>query len=240
MKSVAVVTVTNGNRTPELIHCVNKLDVQTYPVMHYILCDGDFETFLRTRKRFESPTRRVCYWDAFIGGKDLEGRKWLAAAPMMVNEDITLFCNDDDWYKPDHVETIVDKIESGYDWAYSFRSIHDKEGHFLFDDNCEALGEASSAWNLPGHHFVDWCMWGMLTSKLRNISSILAEKGYGIDRQFYQLAKQVYPNFTGTNQHTFCFRLGGNAYSVQEQFFIEGNAFMRERYNNRLPWLKYE
>ena len=235
MKTAAVVTVTNGKREIELFQCVGSILEQTYPVTHYILCDGDIEVFEKIKVNY--PSCKVCYWDGKIGGKDLEGRRWLAAAPHLINEDVTFFCNDDDWYEPNHVETIMAKINSGYDWAYSFRKIHDKEGNFLFDDNCEALGEVSDTWNIPGHHFVDWCMWGMKTDCLKQISAIFSNKGWGIDRVFYDNAKRIFPNFIATGLHTFCFRLGGNEYSVQKEFFEQGNAEMLRRFNGKLPWI---
>jgi glycosyltransferase involved in cell wall biosynthesis len=235
MKTAAVITVTTGKRPKELEHCIASIANQTYPCQQYILCDGDFNRFAELKRLY--PQVLLCYWDAKIGGAGLEGRRWLAAAPHMVNEDVTFFCNDDDWYEENHVQTIMEKIEEGNDWAYSFRKIFDKEGNFLFLDNCEALGEASPVWNIPDHHFVDWCMWGMKTECLKQISAIFSIKGYGVDRLFYNNARQIFPKFVGTNLHTFCFRLGGNEYSVSKEFFVEGNKRILEKFNGKLPWI---
>ena len=161
MKTCAVVTVTNGKRQVELANCIASVKAQTYPCTHYILCDQDFNKFAELKRLY--PDVLMCYWDAKIGGNGYAGQRWLAAAPQLITEDVTFFCNDDDWYSPDHVKSIMDKIDEGYDWAYSLRSVHDKEGNFLFDDNCEALGELHDCWHAPGHRFVDWCMWGMKT-----------------------------------------------------------------------------
>ena len=235
MKTAAVVTVTNGKRPWELANCVASIKAQTYPCQHYILCDEDFNKFAELKRLY--PEVLLCYWDAAIGGKDLEGRRWLAAAPHLVNEDVTFFCNDDDWYEANHVQTIMEKINSGHDWAYSFRKIYDKEGTFLFDDNCEALGEVHPVWVNNDHYFVDWCMWGMKTECLKQISAVFSNKGWGIDRVFYDNAKRIFPNFIATGLHTFCFRLGGNEYSVQREFFERGNAEILKRFNGKLPWI---
>jgi len=235
MKTAAVVTVTNGKRPKELEQCVASISSQTYKAKHYILCDGDWDDYMAIRWLY--PTLKVCFWDAPIGGKDLEGRRWLAAAPHLVNEDVTFFCNDDDWYEANHVETIMAKINSGHDWAYSFRKIFDKEGNFLFDDNCEALGEVHPVWVNNNHYFVDWCMWGMKTECLKQISAVFSNKGWGIDRVFYDNAKRIFPNFIATGFHSFCFRLGGNEYSVKKEFFEKGNAEILSRFNGKLPWI---
>jgi hypothetical protein len=237
MKTAAVVTVTNGKRPGELLNCIMSVASQTYTVTHYILCDGDYQTFVDIRNIHGNGCVKVCYWDGQIGGKDLEGRRWLAAAPHLINEDVTFFCNDDDWYEVNHVQTIMEKINSGHDWAYSFRKIFDKEGAFLFDDNCEALGEVHPVWVNNNHYFVDWCMWGMKTECLKQISAVFSNKGWGIDRVFYDNAKRIFPNFIATGFHTFCFRLGGNEYSVQKEFFEKGNAEILSRFNGKLPWI---
>jgi hypothetical protein len=234
MKTAAVVTVTNGKREIELFNCVAKVMEQTYPTTHYILCDGDIKTFEKIKTNY--PTCKVCYWDSKIGGNGWAGQRWLSAAPHLITEDVTFFCNDDDWYDENHVQTIMERIEQGYDWAYSFRKIHDENGNFICEDNCEALGEAADVWNVPGHRFVDWCMWGMRTELLKQISIVLNNPSPQVDRMFYTTAKQLFPNFTSTNQHTFNFRLGGTC-GVQREFFEFGNGEMLKRFNGKLPWI---
>ena len=237
MKTAAVVTVTNGKRPGELLNCLMSVASQRgITPTHYILCDGDFNTFVELRRIYANGCVKVCYWDAKIGGDGWLGQRWYAAAPQLITEDVTFFCNDDDWYEANHVQTIMEKIEEGYDWAYSFRKVCDQEGAFLFNDNCEALGEASPVWIDSNHHFVDWCMWGMKTECLKQISPVLNNKDLHVDRYFYALAKQAFPKFAATLQHTFNFRLGGGC-GVQKEFFEQGNAEMLKRHNGVLPWV---
>ena len=238
MKTAAVVTVTNGKRPWELSNCIASVKAQTYPVVHYIVCDEGFNQYAELRRLY--PELRICYWDGFVGGKDVEGRRLYAASALLVNEDVTFFCNDDDWYKPNHVQSIMAKIDEGYDWAYCLRSVYDKDGAYILDDDCEALGELHDCWQAQGHRFVDWCMWGMKTENLKMIASVLAQPGWGGDRKFYATAKQVFPKFTWSGERTFCFRLGGNEYSVDRGFFEKGNYTMLQKYDNKLPWLNHE
>ena len=238
MKTAAVVTVTNGKRPWELSNCIASVKAQTYPVTHYIVCDHSFNHFVELRRLY--PELKVCFWDGNVGGKDIEGRRLLAASAFLVNEDVTFFCNDDDWYKPYHVQSIMKKIDEGYDWSYCLRSIYDKDAQYLFDDDCEALGELHDCWQAENHRFVDWCMWGMKTENLKMIASVLAQPGWGGDRKFYATAKQVFPKFTWSGERTFCFRLGGNEYSVDRGFFEKGNYTMLQKYDNKLPWVTHE
>ena len=234
MRTCAVVTVTNGKRQGELANCIASVKAQTYPCTHYILCDQDFNKFAELKRLY--PDVLMCYWDAKIGGNGYAGQRWLAGAPQLITEDVTFFCNDDDWYSPDHVKSIMDRIDEGYDWAYSLRSVHDKEGNFLFDDNCEALGELHDTWNIPGHRFVDWCMWGMKTEYLKQLAILLNRPDPTVDRQFYQAATRIVPKFASTNKHTFHFRMGGSC-GVQPEFFIEGNKRILEKFDGKLPWI---
>jgi len=238
LKTAAVVTVTNGKRPWELSNCIASVKAQTYPVTHYIVCDHSFNHFVELRRLY--PELKVCFWDGNVGGKDIEGRRLLAASAFLVNEDVTFFCNDDDWYKPYHVQSIMKKIDEGYDWSYCLRSIYDKDAQYLFDDDCEALGELHDCWQAENHRFVDWCMWGMKTENLKMIASVLAQPGWGGDRKFYATAKQVFPKFTWSGERTFCFRLGGNEYSVDRGFFEKGNYTMLQKYDNKLPWVTHE
>ena len=237
MKTAAVVTVTNGKRPGELLNCIMSVASQRgITPTHYILCDGDFNTFVELRRIHANGCVKVCYWDGKIGGNGYAGQRWLAAAPQLITEDVTFFCNDDDWFDPDHVKSIMDKIDEGYDWAYSLRSVYDKDGQFLFDDNCEALGELHDTWNIPGHRFVDWCMWGMRTDLLKQISIVLNNPSPQVDRMFYATAKQLFPKFVSTYKHTFNFRLGGHC-GVQKNFFEIGNQEILKRFNGNLPWI---
>ena len=234
MKTAAVVTVTNGKRPWQLSNCIASIKAQTYSCTHYVLVDNNFA--LSTEIKRIHHDIKVCHWDAKIGGDGWAGQRWLSAAPHLLTEDVTFFCNDDDWYEVNHVQTIMAKIQEGYDWAYSFRKVCDQEGAFLFNDNCEALGEISPTWNISGHHFVDWCMWGMRTNLLKQISVVLNNPSPQVDRQFYATAKQLFPNFIHTGKHTFNFRLGGSC-GVQKEFFEVGNTEMLKRHNGVLPWL---
>jgi hypothetical protein len=234
MKTAAVVTVTNGKRPWELSNCIASIKAQTYPVTHYLLCDQDFNKFAELKRLY--PDVLLCYWDAKIGGNGWAGQRWLSAAPHLITEDVTFFCNDDDWYDEDHVKSIMDKIEEGYDWAYSLRKVWDEQGENYIEDNCEALGELNDTWNIPGHHFVDWCMWGMKTQLLKQISIVLNNPSPQVDRMFYATAKQLFPKFVSTYKHTFNFRLGGHC-KVQKNFFEMGNQEILKRFNGKLPWI---
>jgi Glycosyl transferase family 2 len=229
--TVAVVTVTKGR--PELEECIASVRAQTYKCEHYLLYDNG--TLPKVQPRLN---QHICVFPTPIAFPDKDGRRWLAAIPHLINEDVTFFLNDDDWYDHNHVASLMEIINNGNDWAYSLRKIYDKDGNFLFNDECEALGELHEDWNNKGCNFVDWCMWGMRTQCLRGVSAVLGMPGFGSDREFYRVAKQMFPKFQTTKKHSFNFRLGGNAGSVTKEFFEAGHKHMTETYGAKMPWWK--
>jgi hypothetical protein len=206
--------------------------------MHHIVTDAivSFNDYQALRKRHCSDKRSVSFWDGRIGGLGLEGRRLFAAAPYLVNEDVLFMLPDDDWFKPNHVESLMAIIEQGYDWAYSLMSVYDKDGAFLFDDICECLGEEHPSWNTPGKTFAPTGSVAMRTECYRTVAQAYNSRDWGPDRLAYTLAKQAFPKFKGSKLHTNCFRLGGNETSSSKDFFEKGNAYMKDKYGDIMPW----
>jgi len=239
--TVAVVTIT-ANR-PELSQSVASINAQTYPVHHYLLTDGivSYKDYQAMVDRYRGPNRDVAYWPKKVSMKSPTGgsggQKLFAAAPHFITEDILLMTADDDWFKPNHVESLVNlMVKDDLDWAYSLRSIYDKEGNFLFDDNCESLGE-HPIWD-GGEGFAETGSIAAKTQVYCNAANAYNYMGYGADRLAYKFLKQNNPHFAGSGLHTNCFRLGGNPNSVGREFFERGNAVMKQRYPDGFMWNK--
>lgn len=230
-----MLTVTAGR--DELEQCVRSIDEQTYPVFHHIVTDAivSFADYVALAKEYNSYNRAVSYWNGKIGGYGLEGRRLFAACPSLVNEDVLFMLPDDDWFLPNHVESLIKIIEEGNDWAYSLMKVYDKDGKFLFDDKCECLGEEHPAWN-TGQTFAPTGSVACKIEVARNLANIYNTREWGPDRMWYNAAKQFYPKFKGSKQHTMCFRLGGNETSSNRAFFEQGNKFMQDTYGDVMPW----
>ena len=239
--SVAVVTIT-ANRL-ELIDCCKAIDEQTYPVHHYLITDGivGYDEYFQMTKKYCSATRDVAYWPRRVSVKTPNGgsggQKLFAAVPSLVTEDIIIMTADDDWFKPNHVESMVSlMVEKDLDWVYSLRSIYDKHKNFLFDDNCESLGE-HPVWN-GCEGFAETGSIAAKTQVMCNAANAYNYMEFGADRLAYKILKQNNPKFAGTGLHTNCFRLGGNANSVSKEFLEHGNKIMQEKYSDCFPWNK--
>jgi hypothetical protein len=235
MMTAAIVTTTNGRSS--LRRTVESVYAQTRPAKHYIVTDGilSFERFAALRDEY--PRSETMWCSQKVGGLNLEGRRLVAASSYLVKEDVVFFLNDDDWYEPTHVEELMRVIEEGNDWAYSHRKIFDQNGDYLCDDLCESIGEQHDIWNSPGNRFVETCSIAMRTEPMIRLAQVYWHPGYGPDRLFYHHAKQLFPRFRWSGGTTMCFTVGGNELSVQKEFFEMGNAYMRQKYPDGMPWL---
>ena len=231
---VAVVTPSIGNR--HLIDCVSSVQNQTYEnLTHYIFIDGyDYRTPVFDTCEGATKTKFVILEENV--GKGWYGHRVYAACSFLVNADVLIYLDEDNFIEPDHVAKMVAKIEEGYDWTYSLRKIVDKDGKYLCDDNCESLGEWPVYFNNDVYHIDSSCF-----AIKRDVAVKIGQAWYGqwgADRQFFHALKNHFRNFAGTGAHTVRYRLDGNPNSVTQEFFDKGNAVMQERYGDDFPWTK--
>ena len=136
---VAIVTPTIGSE--HLVRCVDSVDKQTYSdLTHYVFIDGE-QSELSVIDKIEGATKVKKIVLEENVGKGWYGHRVYSACSFLVNADVICYLDEDNWYEPNHVEKLVDKIKQGNDWAYSLRKIYDKDGNYLCNDDCESLGK---------------------------------------------------------------------------------------------------
>lgn len=229
---VAVITPTIGNS--KLSDAIKSVDKQTYKdLTHYIFIDGQ-EHKANVHKQIEGASKvRLIELEENVG-KGWYGHRVFAASSFLVNADIIMYLDEDNWYEPCHVEKLVKKIEEGNEWAYSLRKIYDKDGNFLCEDNCESLGKWPVYFNDSVYHIDTSCF-----AVRRDVAVRIGHAWYGqwgADRQFFGALKSNFTIFGCTNAHTSCYRLDGNPNSVTKEFFDQGNEANLKKYNGEFPW----
>ena len=231
---VAVITPTIG--TDYLSKCVSSVENQTYEnLTHYVFVDGN-QYFDASISKLEGASKvKINFIDENIG-KGWYGHRVYAASSFLVNADVIIYLDEDNWIDPHHVEKLVDVIQNGNDWAYSLRKIYDKDEQLLCEDNCESLGKWPVFFD-PNVHHIDTSSFAIK----RDIAVRIGHAWYGqwgADRQFYQALSTHFPNYDCSNAHTLCYRLDGNPNSVKSDFFESGNAINATKYNGSFPWKK--
>jgi glycosyltransferase involved in cell wall biosynthesis len=229
---VAVVTPTIGSA--HLKQCVESIENQSYTdIVHYIFVDGYAHRKNVFDKCVESSTTKFVVLEDNVG-QGWYGHRVYAACSFLVNADVICYLDEDNWFEPNHVQSLVDVLNEGNDWAYSLRKIYDKDGNYLCEDNCESLGKWPVYFDDNVNH-ID-------TSSFAVRKDVAVKVGHawygqwGADRQFFNILKKHFPTYECNNQHTMSYRLDGNANSVTQEFFDKGNSIQNEKYKGEFPW----
>lgn len=239
VKSVTIITPTIGSA--KLHKAFQSVQEQTYEnIKHMIVIDGpehimDLQA-LQLPREVKKDIILTCA-PINTGANNFYGHRVYSAYPHMVNTDYVMFLDEDNWFKPDHVQSLVDTIESGeYDWVHSLRSIYAPDGSFLVDDNCESLGKYPIYGDLKNGQLVDTSSYLFKTEWLIRTSQFWHDR-WGADRNFLNIVKNL-SKWESSGKHTLCYRLDGNPNSPKVEFFQQGNEIAKKIYNDTYPWNK--
>lgn len=236
-KSVVVITPTIGS--DKLADAIASVQNQTYGnVQHLLVLDG--YQYLHKAPHVDRDNLKMITlpWNTGKTGGDFYGHRIYAGIPHLVNADYIFFLDEDNWYEPDHVASLVEVLDRGNDFAYSLRKIFNPDKSYVADDNCEALGK----WPIYFTHndpqyLIDTSSFAFKREFLQKTCH-LWHSGWGGDRRYFYSVLAGNPKWDTNYKHTLCYRLDGNPGSVNADFFIKGNAEQLAHYNGELPWLK--
>ncbi len=161
------------------------------------------------------------------------GHRIYAAMANLVNTKHIMFLDEDNWYEPNHVESMVQLIDKhNLEWAYSLRNIVDLDGNFICQDNCDSLGVYPNYKHVP---LVDMNCYCFKTEFLLKIADIFQIPSYNCDRGLYRKAVAMcsdYHEFGGTGRYTVNYRANK---AEQIKWFLDGNEAMQQIYKT-FPW----
>jgi glycosyltransferase involved in cell wall biosynthesis len=229
---IMVITPTTGKDTLE--QAVNSVVNQTVKTEMLLVADG-IEAEEATHKIPWKGYRSIqtMTLPENVGGNGWYGHRVYAAMPLMVNADYILFLDEDNWFEPNHVETMINKIKSkDLMWAYSLRKIYDERGQYVCDDDCEALGRYPTFYDHTVN-FVDTNCYCFKREYLVSIAHSFYGQ-WGADRPFYKSAATNLPSFGCTGEATVNYRAPERLLGM----FREGNEVMKKAYGEPLPWRK--
>lgn len=226
-----VITPTTGKDT--LYKAMESVRDQTVKTEHLVVFDGqeardkiplafvDGHTFLTLPEN--TGRHNGLLWN---------GHRIYAGIPFLVNADYVLFLDEDNWFEPNHVESMVKYIQdNNLDWCYSLRKIYNEAGEFECLDDCESLGKYPAFYDHT-LKFVDtncYCVKGDL---LPYASPHFYLPAIG-DRTFYTALADTLPNFDCTGEYTSNYTARPDLIKM----FKEGNELVEKAYGT-LPWRK--
>ena len=224
---IMVITPTTGKDT---VHkAIQSVRDQTITTEHLVVLDG----FQKADGYIPKDLLRIIELPENVGGDGWYGHRVYAAMPLMVNADYILFLDEDNWFEPNHVETMINKIKSkDLMWAYSLRRIINERDEYVFDDDCESLGRYPAFYDYL-LNFVDTNCYCFKREYLVNIAHAFYGQ-WGADRPFYKAAASALPAFGCTGEATVNYR----APERLLEMFRQGNDAMKKAYGEDLPWRK--
>lgn len=183
------------------------------------------------------------------GHSEHYGYRIYGALPLLVDDDIVCFLDEDNWFDGDHVSSAVDALKTtGAEWAYSLRRICTERGETICEDDSDSLGHwpkfatlltenELSRPEMDFHarypHLVDSSCYILPRSVACALAPLWQEMH----------ADSVVPSFlvrehTGvcTGRSTLNYALGGSS-GTPDHWFTYGNRGIREVYGTGpLPW----
>lgn len=239
----------------KLIDAVNSVRAQSYAnVLHLVVFDGQTKKTDDVSSRLIESGAPGRSKDTFIpltlpwntgaaAGGPFYGHRIFAGFSHLVNASYVLFLDEDNWYEPNHVETLVSALAQTegrkIQFVHSLRKIHAEDGSFICEDNCESLG-VFPTFHDPNVRLIDTSCFAFRREFLVQTGH-LWHSGWGGDRRYLEAVIKSHggpdiPLYATTGLSTVAYRLGNNPNSPKREFFEKGNAEMATRYPERFPW----
>lgn len=233
--TATVIIPTTGADT--LGQAVASVLAQTYPTQCYVVIDGlaSNSKALNILNDFKKEKLvDIALLPVNVGANGFYGHRIYAAFTHLVNTEYLCYLDQDNWFEPDHVQSCIDTIHNNnLQWCYSLRNIYNGD-RFACQDNCESLGKYTS---YHGVNHIDTNSYFLKRELVLQMASVW-HGGWGQDRVFYSVIKDMLPSYDCTGKYTLNYRVAGNAGSVTEDFFHNGNRIQATKYQGKFPWQK--
>jgi len=242
MTTVTIITPTTG--TKYLDDCLASVSNQTYKkIQHFVVIDGpEYEAAAKeVLNRYNDKVVLTLPENTGAGGYN--GHRIYGSIPYLVNSDFVMFLDEDNWLEPNHVESLVNVVQEGNDWAFSLRKIYDGNGNFICNDDCENLGLWPTCIS-DQELFVDVGAYFLPTPIAIQISPLWYRRARHpddqpeVDRIIMQILSEYKFKYHTNGKYTLNYRVGNRSDSVQKEFFLWGNEKMKQKYNGEYPWRK--
>lgn len=236
----AVVTSTIGRS--ELEEAILSVQNQTYPAKHYVIVDGKEFWQQANTVLLKYPNVVPIYLPMNTGKNGWFNSRINAFAPFLVEEDIICFLGDDNFYSPNHIETLAEAFHrTSADWAFSLRNMIRMDGSFICQDRAESIGFYRSeppqirdfyfggshiSMNMTHETLVDVNTYAFRRELAYRLGMAWNIQGFGNDRVIFSALKNE-PDlkYVCTDCFTVNYRINPKTFSQGYYWEIFSNAF---------------
>jgi hypothetical protein len=174
------------------------------------------------------------------GKNRFNGHRIYGASAFLGQGDYFCYLDEDNWYDSDHVECLLDVVQRGYKWAFSFRKIMDADDNFVCFDDCESLGKWPSVL-ADDDYLVDVNCYFFPRSIALRTSPLWYRRfrepnTMEVDRALVAFLRRHQISYETSGRYSMNYRTGNTGLSVRKEFFLRGNEEMKKRFNGDLPW----
>jgi hypothetical protein len=252
--SFTIITPTTGNkRLTKLIQSINNQNdiiSNEIKIEHFIIIDGPAFTERCQEILNENP---AINHDRFViqlpfntgkNGGNYLGHKIYASFGQLVRGDWVLLADDDNWYEPDHFNSLIENINNyksnkKIEWLYCLRKIENDTLGYVCHDNCESLGYLHNVFYNTNSYLIDtncFCIRSDIMISCSNIWNVEATNNVkDPDRIFTMKLMKEYPNFVCTQKYTLNYYTGNRDDSVKSELFVKGNEIILNTFG-AIPW----
>ena len=250
--TVTIITAATGHKN--LAKCLASVQEQNLDpntsLEHLVVIDGTKHTERVRRYVAEAQTCgyvkiSILQLPHPVGENGWCGHLVYAACSFLVKSKYVSFLDEDNWLQSNHVKSMVLLLEQDKTWVYTLRNIYNDEG-FVCQDICESLGHLHPTYNSMDttlDYLVDTNCYMLRRSVATELSWVWnrparpTDGSMEADRQFFRCLMERYPSSSAcTCLHTVNYYTGNRPDSVQSDFFVVGERYMREAYQYGFPW----
>lgn len=242
--TVCVITGATGH--PNLKKCIQSVQAQTYgKVKHLVVVDGP-----EWNKRFDAVVNSLGSSRGveiirlpYPTGRDFwVGHRIYGAMPSIAMTDYVCWLDEDNWYEPQHVESLINSVQSTQSvWSFALRRIMSHEGKLITLDLCESLGNLHPSFLNPNDFHIDTSCYMLRSDTAIQLAGVWnrrgrARDGNGPDRLLCRILMEQFPTGRSTGRFTVNYLVGNTPHSATADFFTHGNQIMRAKYPDGLPF----
>jgi len=222
--TVAVVTATTNRAT--LKQAMESVDEQTYPCTHYVIIDGVRGN--DTMSYDDPPNRHILRLPKATGKNGIMNGAICAMAPYICTEDYICYLDDDNWFEPNHVESLMDVIGNNA-YAYSLRNLIWPTNKFYARDDGESLGHYGDLVDVNCYMFKREVCAGIAPLWYKTTGDLMIG-----DRYVWEALRQNNTPWAASGKYTVNYRISAN--KDMRGFFFLKNIQKRAQYPDGFPW----